>query len=182
MRGGLACLRQRVAAFGFDYILIAAYLVALVLLSLLLRALAPHFIDRVFATQATAELFGFVTVTFPVFLYFTLSEASSGQASWGKRRRRLTVGRAVDGSRLGIARSLARSALKFTPWELSHASVWYITFHPEAPWPWFVLGLTAVFCLVALSLLTLIVSRKHQTLYDMLAGTTVGGAAIPLSR
>jgi uncharacterized RDD family membrane protein YckC len=163
----------RLRALALDYVIIAVYLVLVVVLGVVLKALAPSFSMTIFANQYSSELFGFVTVTLPVSLYFALSEASSRHATWGKRRVKLNVLRIRDGKPLSMARSLSRTALKFTPWELSHASIWYITFHPKSPWPFFTIGISIVFLLVGLNILMLVLSREHQTLYDMIAGTAV---------
>ncbi len=167
-----AGLLGRLKAFAFDYIVIAVYLILLVGLSLLLRAMVPSFLGKLFGREYSAELAGFISVTLPVSLYFVLSEASFRQATWGKRRVRLKVVRTKDGKPLGLARSFARTALKFVPWEMSHAGMWYIKFHPESSWP-FIVGMTVVFLLVGLNAAFIALSRSHQALYDVLAGTAV---------
>jgi RDD family. len=166
-------LWPRLKALILDYIVIAVYLVLIVLLGLLLKSLAPSFVGAVFGKEYSSELFGFITITLPVSLYFALSEASSQQATWGKRIGKLKVLCIKDGKRLSTARSFVRTALKFIPWELSHASIWYITFHPDSFSPLFTIGITIVFLLVGLNILVLVLNHKHQTLYDMIAGTFV---------
>ena len=128
MQNDFAGLLPRLKALALDYIVIVLYLVLVVALSVLLRPLVPSFFGAAFGSQHSSELFGFITVTLPVSLYFALSEASSRQATWGKHRAKLKVCRVKDGNRLSMARSLSRTALKFTPWEIVHASIWYITF------------------------------------------------------
>lgn len=73
----------------------------------------------------------FVLDYLPVSLYFALSEASTRQATWGKQKVGLQVMRS-DGTPLSLARALARMALKFTPWGLSHTLLWQLTWvEPE---------------------------------------------------
>ena len=48
---------------------------------------------------------------------------------------------------------------------------WYSLFYQFSPL--FTIGITIVFLLVGLNILALVFSHKHQTLYDMIAGTFV---------
>ena len=70
---------------------------------------------------------------------------------------------------------LARTALKFVPWELAHACIWQITFAAGQPSPLISAGFALVWVLVGANLVSLLVSRKHQTLYDWLSDTVVVG-------
>ncbi len=167
-----AGLGLRLKAFLLDYIVIAVYLVVLVGVSVAIRAVAPSFAGSLMRTQYSGEAVGFLTVTAPVSLYFLLFEASSSQATLGKRRIRLKVIRVKNGSRLSTARSLGRTALKFAPWELSHAMIWYIVFHPAGTVA-FYSGISLVFVLVISNVLALTWSPERQTLYDLVTGTAV---------
>lgn len=126
--GPAAGLLRRCAAFALDYVLIAAYLVVVFAAGALLRLAAPAAAAApLFGDPLIAELTGFLTLTLPVSLYFVLTESSSAGATWGKRRMRLRV--VTDGGeRLGLGRSALRTALKFVPWELSHALIWRFAF------------------------------------------------------
>lgn len=136
------------------------------------ECVVPSIFGTLFSREYSAELFGFVTITLPVSLYFAIMEASLRQATWGKSRARLKVVDIKEGKPLSLARSLGRTTMKFIPWELSHACIWYIRFHPESSWP-FTIGIIVVFLLVGLNMTLLVLSRTHQTLYDIIAGTTV---------
>ncbi len=172
MRSDYAGLWPRLKAFGFDYLIIAAYLILLAASSMLLSIAVPSFFSMIFKKEYSSELFGFMTVTLPVLLYFALSEASPRQATRGKRRFRLTVNRKKDRTPLSPERSLYRSALKFIPWELAHACIWYIRFHPESTWL-FTIGMAIVYLLAGLNIILLLFTKTHQTLYDIIAGTIV---------
>ncbi len=172
MREHSAGLGLRLKAFLLDYVVIAVYLIVLIGVSVAIRALAPSFAESLMSTQYSGEAVGFLTVTAPVSLYFLLSEASSSQATLGKRRIQLKVMRVKDGSRLSTARSLGRTALKFAPWELSHAMIWYIVFHPAGTVV-FYSGISLVFVLVISNVLALTWSPKRQTLYDFVTRTAV---------
>lgn len=123
---------------------------------------------------------GFLTLTLPVSLYFALTEASAWQASWGKRRMGLWV---VDlnGDRLSLARALARTLLKFIPWELAHTAVWHLTLSGAAPPAWASGLLGVVWLLMAWYAFGLWRGPDHRPVYDRLAGTQVVVACEPRS-
>jgi uncharacterized RDD family membrane protein YckC len=76
------------------------------------------------AARVVAQLAGIAVLTLPVTLWFAGWEAGPGGATPGKRVLRLGVV-TTGGERLGLSRSLLRTALKFTlVWELAHTAVW----------------------------------------------------------
>ncbi|HEY6412027.1 MAG TPA: hypothetical protein VIY29_31595, partial [Ktedonobacteraceae bacterium] len=80
------------------------------------------------------------------------------------------------GARLSLPRSFARSLLKFVPWELTHACLWRIPGWPLAPTtpsPIITAGLVLVWILVGAYLVSMLASKKHQALYDWIAGSYV---------
>jgi len=160
---------KRAGAFALDYIIILGYLIGIVLLSLLLNAVGAS--EWLFADRIRAQFVAFLLVTLPVTLYFAISESSPSQATWGKRRLKLRV-TDQDGNRIGLGRSLARTLLKFVPWELSHTLIWQIYFSPIVS-PWVNYGFTLVYLLIGLNIVSLFLTKTRQTLYDLLAKTYV---------
>jgi uncharacterized RDD family membrane protein YckC len=79
----------------------------------------------------------------------------------------------ADGGRIGVGRSIARSALKFLPWELAHAMIWQ--FSAAGPNPPLILdvGLVLVWVLVGLYVVTALLDARRRALYDRIAGTAV---------
>lgn len=171
-----ANVRQRIGAFLLDYLIIVAYIVLLVILSVGLGFGPLRSVFRaMFADPNRSEISAFLLLVLPVILYFALCECSSWQATWGKRKMGLCV---IDthGARLSFPRSLVRSLLKFVPWELTHACLWRIPGWPLAPTtpsPVITAGLVLVWILVAVYLVSMLMSKKHQALYDGIAGTYV---------
>jgi uncharacterized RDD family membrane protein YckC len=106
---------RRVIAFSLDWFVIAvwgAVLFAGIMIATGGRPARPE-------TPWQAQLIGFLSMTLPVTLYFSLSESSNARATLGKR----IVGLAVsndDEGRLSLSASLLRNAVKFIPWELGH--------------------------------------------------------------
>ena len=167
---------QRFKAFLLDYLIIAAYIVLLTIVSVGLGLGPLRSLFRViFADPNSSELSAFLLLVLPVILYFAFFEHSSWQATWGKRKMGLHV-TDMHGSRLSFPRALARSLLKFVPWELTHACLWRIPGWPLAPTPpspIITAGLVLVWVAVAAYLLSLLVSKEHQALYDWIARTYV---------
>lgn len=162
---------KRVGAFALDYLLILGYLLGVILLSLFASAVFGAS-QWLFADRLRAQLVAFFIVTLPVTLYFAISESSQRQATWGKRRLKLQVAD-HDGSRIGFWRSLARTLLKFIPWELSHTLIWQLYFSRQAEMVWVNYGFGLVYLLIGLNIASLLRMRTNQTLYDFLTKTYV---------
>lgn len=176
MHDSLALFWKRLLAFALDYIVISAYLIALVLVSVILvRTPAGPGFRALFDAPNSAEATAFLLLVVPVLLYFAIFESSSWQATWGKRVLRLRA-ETTSGARAGFFRALWRNALKLLPWELTHACLWRIPgwpFDPQTPPLWINVGLILVWVIVAVYVASLLLSRTGQTLYDHLAGMRI---------
>ena len=62
-------------AFALDYIIISGYLITLTLLFLLLNSITGAF-QQLFNQRVQAQVLAFLLVTFPVTLYFSITESS----------------------------------------------------------------------------------------------------------
>jgi uncharacterized RDD family membrane protein YckC len=162
---------KRVGAFALDYLLILGYLLGVFLLSLLMNSVFGVG-QWLFADRIRAQLVAFFIVTLPVTLYFAISESSQRQATWGKRRLKLQVAN-HDGTRVSFGRSLARTSLKFIPWELSHTLIWQIYFSRQTEMVWINYGFGLVYLLIGLNIASLLRTKTNQTLYDLLTKTYV---------
>ena len=131
----------RIIAFVFDYIIISLYIGLTVGVTVGLNSISPELAQRPFNNRLLSQVAGFLIMTLPVTLYFAILEASSWQASWGKRMRGLRVV-TINGERLSFGRSLGRTALKFVPWELAHTCVWAMQFAEYEISPLIAAGLT----------------------------------------
>lgn len=162
---------ERVKAFVLDYVLILFYLIAITLVIFLLNSLF-HINGLMFSERVRAQFFAFLLVTLPVTLYFSITESSKQQATWGKKRLSLQVVDA-NGGRISPGRAFTRTLLKFIPWELSHTLIWELSFSPQANSIWISLGFGSVYVLIGLNIVSLLRTKSHQTLYDLLTGTYV---------
>ena len=171
-----AGLLPRLKAFLWDYLIIAGYIVLLAIISLLL--LNGPFRQQaagIFNNPALYDLFAFLTLVFPVILYFTLQESSSSQATWGKRKIGIRVVKA-DNRRLSIGGAFLRSVIKYLPWQIAHTYLFQMRVWTGAPVvnsPWLSAGLVLAWVLAGSYLVTMLVTKTHQTPYDWLAGSYV---------
>jgi len=172
MKPSSAGIGERVAAFGFDYIIIAGYLLFIVVVGLIVNRFFPTFTSSLFGNPLFGQTTGFLLITLPVSLYYILFEASAWQATWGKQRKGLKVTR-TDGTRLTLPRSIGRTLLKFIPWELTHTCIWQIRFAQQPPSPLITMGFVLVWILIGANLVSLWISPIHQSLYDRLVETYV---------
>jgi uncharacterized RDD family membrane protein YckC len=162
---------RRLGAFTLDYLIILGYLLGITLLSFLANTLfGVH--QWLFADRIRAQAVGFLLVTLPVTLYFAISESSPQQATWGKQYLKLKIIDSAE-NRVSFWRELARTALKFLPWEISHTLIWEIYFSPQSDSDWINYGFALVYLLIGLNILSLALSKTHQTLYDLLTNTYV---------
>lgn len=161
----------RTKAFSFDYLAILIYLIVLTAVFLLINQ-ASNLIQLLFASRISAQVSGFLLVTFPISLYFAAGESSIRRATWGKQRLKLTV-TDQNGNRISFLRACTRTLLKFIPWELSHTLIWEIYFSPETTSAFINYGFTLVYLLLGLNLASLAFTESHRAVYDFIAGTVV---------
>lgn len=167
-----ATLWQRIKAFALDYLIIAGYLMLVVAVGVWTNWALPDLSQTLFGNRISGQVISFILVTLPVTLYFALLESAPQQATWGKRRVGLqVVGK--EGTRLSFAHALARTLLKFIPWELSHTLIWQLRFAQPDLEPLISAGFVLVWLLAGANLLSAWVRKNHQTLYDWLAQTYV---------
>jgi uncharacterized RDD family membrane protein YckC len=120
-----------------------------------------------------SELYTLITISFPVWLYFVLTEVSGWQATIGKTWLGLQTIDAVGGGQISVRQSLLRTLVKVLPWEVAHLAnnlpvpMWY---DPE---PGFRAGFILVPVLIILYLVVVILTPNHQSLHDLVAGTLV---------
>ncbi len=157
-------LVRRLAASAMDLLVVAFWAAVSGAGGLTLRAAGIEF-----TTPAAWDLFAFFTLVLPVVITLAIQEASSAQASLGKRRLGLRV--AGRSGTVGPARSLLRSAVKFAPWQMAHTAVFHLAAGSSSP-GW--LGLSIGAQVVALLSLVLVVFDRHgRALHDVVAGTRV---------
>lgn len=166
---GYAGVDRRVGAYLLDVFLL--YLVLIGSQYALSQVTAGFPFDRL-TTGPRIEAWVLLTVSAPSWLYFAWSESSRRGATLGKRLLKLEVAR-TTGARLSFGRALARTLLKLVPWELAHLSLLLPTPIMVDPGSGPRVGLILIYPLIGLYVVTMIFSRRKQSLHDLLLGTVV---------
>jgi len=167
----------RLKAFGFDYLIIFAYIVVLfgVNFGIIMSGGVLEEASPLFSLPVVKDAIAFLTLILPVALYFTIQESSPHQATWGKRKVGIRVVNA-KGETLTRWRAFVRALVKLLPWQIAHTSIYHIKgfpFAPAEPSPmvWFGFGLA--YGLVGIYIASALISKKHRTPYDWAAGSYV---------
>ncbi len=168
---------KRLQAFGFDYLIISGYAVILAIITFSLTTMSKSLGLRVLWLNdpIRTDLLAFVLLVFPVILYFSLREGSPQGATWGKRRAGLRVINS-DGGQLTRSQAIARSVLKFLPWQIAHTCIFHIEGWPSTPTDPSSLVITdflVVWLMVAAYVGMWLVTRDHRTPYDWATGACV---------
>ncbi|MDX1435348.1 MAG: RDD family protein [Anaerolineales bacterium] len=169
-----AGLDRRVGAFFIDvllvYLLIGLIQYAVVIVS---GGFPFNSID----TGREYQVWFLLTVSLPLWLYFTLLESSPPGATPGKRLLKVRVV-GLDGEGIRFGRALVRTVVKMLPWELVFVTV-------LLPDPLFldptVVARPAVFLLyflLGLYLLAPILSPRKRSIHDWIARTLVVNTGI----
>ena len=171
----------RLGAYLIDYLVLALYIAALTTLSLLLTGnnLEPvSTIEEKFRGHAIA----FVTLTLPVWFYFTLQESGPKSATIGKRLVKLEV-QSVENKKPSLSSIALRNGLRFLPWELSHIAIWYVPGRPFVDaMPVLNLAICLAAILVSVSYILMLFLGAGRTPYDRLSRTCVTHAQKQIGR
>jgi uncharacterized RDD family membrane protein YckC len=133
--------------------------------------------DEFFQNSWNMEGYVLLTISLPVWLYFSISDSSSKKGSFGKRWMKLQVLNIRNSAKLSFGQSFIRTILKLLPWEIAHIGVifpvpLYYSEIPELRWLT-VLGLVLFF----VYFIGIVLDAQSRTLYDQLLGTQVKGQA-----
>lgn len=129
--------------------------------------------DDWFRLSSHMQLYVFLTISIPVWSYFALMDSRLSRGTFGKRVFRLKVVQESGSRSPGIGRSYFRTFLKLLPWEIAHLGVIYPTplyFENEAQLR---VGTYAGIVLLLIYIVSVMISRKGQSMYDRLLGINV---------
>jgi uncharacterized RDD family membrane protein YckC len=170
-----AGLAIRTKAFAYDYLLISGYIILLAAVTMAIAKIAGLLGFSLIWPEnpILADLMAFLTLVLPVALYFTLTESSPRQATWGKRKAGIRVVDA-NGGTLSRKRALVRSLLKLLPWQIAHTCIFHLPGWPlevtRVP-PAVTAGFVLIYVLVGFYIAVALISKKNRTPYDWAAGS-----------
>lgn len=158
---------KRVLAFIIDYVVIIAYAACLFTASTFLSSQFDFQLS--FDSPFKNQMVSFISLTFPVFLYFLISEKSKSKGTIGKRLLKLKVVNSVENSKANL---FLRNFLKLLPWEIAHIGVYQIAFYQnENIWVWATLIVPQV--IVFIYIISVFLSKGKQSIYDKLSNTEI---------
>jgi uncharacterized RDD family membrane protein YckC len=166
--GGL----RRLGAYILDCGLLLIGLAVLQAILFVVNPLIPILRSGRQPTPTQLHLWVFVTATIPFLFYFALTLRSSRQATVGMGMLRLKV-TDVSGRGIGFGQALLRSAVMLIPLEVNHAVMFHLAPRNAPPPPAFFVGIAAVWALIAVYIATMLLTRRHQSVHDLVAGTVV---------
>lgn len=171
-----AGLKQRLIAFMYDYIFIAAYILLLLGIGVvvILKFGSLKKISQVFTPAFAKDAMAFLVLIFPVMLYFAYRESRPYLKSWGKFKAGIQVVNA-SGNPLTFWQALLRSFLKFLPWQIAHTCIFQIrAVEPgSTAYQLTLVGFGLVYALIGIYLLSAVISKQNRTPYDWVSGSYV---------
>ena len=124
-------------------------------------------------SSAKLHLWVFATATIPFLFYFALTQSSARQATPGMRLLKLKL-ISVGGGPVRFGQALLRAAVLLIPFELNHAVMFHLTPRDgQPPTAMFWLGYIIVWALIALYIAAIPLTRRRQSVHDLLTGTAV---------
>jgi uncharacterized RDD family membrane protein YckC len=108
----------------------------------------------------------------PTWIYFVLADSLARGGTIGKRLVSLKVVRSVGG-RVGMARSMARNAVKLLPWETAHVSAFALSGDSANLELMQMIGLTIANGLAVLYFVVAACTRGRRSVHDYVAATEV---------
>ena len=129
--------------------------------------------DEWFRDSLNTELYVLITISLPVWIYFTYFDSNRSKGTFGKRMMNLSVRNSADRERITLGRSFKRTFFKLLPWEIAHIGVIFPTplYFMEEPEVRF-LTILGILLLVGFAL-SILFDAHGRSIYDRLAGTEV---------
>ena len=167
----------RFLALLLDYALILGWMALLAAATFALYAITGEFFNWLALGTAGAQVLGFVLLVLPIGIYLFASEASSHQATVGKRVLHLQVVVASTGYRPSRSRILVRTIVKLLPWEIAHFAVWNIVglvAVEDFDFPvWLLVIVVIADVLPIVYIATVAAQKERRGPHDLVAGTRV---------
>lgn len=165
-------VKKRLKAFLIDYSIILVYIGFLYGITMLFYRIFPQSLQNI--DPVAEQISGFICLTLPVILYFTISEKSKYSGTLGKRIFHLHVV-STHLSKANFRQLFIRNIIKFLPWTIAHFFVFRLFEYKRnmvSPPEW-VLGGLILSQVLALIYLVFLFINNHRNLYEVLSSTKV---------
>lgn len=171
-------LIRRLAAYLVDILLLFA---AVVVTQFGLNAFTSGLPLRLLTTGPRIEVWAWLSVSLPTYLYFALSESSVRGATPGKHLLGLHVTN-LAGKRIGFGQALLRTIVKLIPWEVTHLSLFLPTPIFLDGQGGFLPGLMTANALIVVYLAVVVMTAGKRGIHDLVANTIELPRAASLAR
>jgi uncharacterized RDD family membrane protein YckC len=162
----------RIGAYVIDCLILFVGLIVWQAALYVINPLLPIIRSGQQPTGSQFHLWVFATVTIPFLLYFALIIRSARRATLGMRLLKLRVATRSGGC-VGLGQAMLRSAVMLIPFELNHAVMFYLAPGDASPSAGFWLGSVGVWAVIAIYIVSILVTRRHQSVHDLVADTVV---------
>lgn len=116
------------------------------------------------------HLWVFMVVSVPLWVYYTLTQSSTHQATWVMRWFNLqTI--SLNGALVTKTQALLRSVVMLLPFELNHTALFGTI--PDPAGYLTIALITLTWVLIGGNFAAILFTEKQQTLHDWIAGTTI---------
>ena len=169
-----AILTRRTIAYLIDSLF--AFIVFVVVMQTFFFVPIRHLIigsDDWFRSGWNTEVYTLVTMSFPTWLYFSLFETFTWQATIGKHLLKLKTLDKISGNRITLFQAIVRTLVKLAPWEIAHLTNNLPVPMLYDPNPSFRIGFIVVPILIMLYVILASVTQNRQSLHDLIAKTVV---------
>lgn len=164
---------KRALAYWIDCAICYA-LVMLIIQWVILSPVRENFgiTDEWFQISLNLELYVLISISLPVWAYFTYFDSSKAKGTFGKRIFKLSVSDMAD-NKIGLGKSFVRTFLKLLPWEIAHLGVIFPTpmyFDTDPSIRMLTIVGISLFLIYSISIL---IHSDGRAIYDRLIGTKV---------
>lgn len=128
--------------------------------------------DEWFEISWNMQVYVLLTISLPVWFYFTYFDSKYSRGSFGKRIMKLSVTDSEE-KKIGVRKSFFRTILKLSPWEIAHIGVIFPTplyFSQNADIRFATIFGILLFGIYATSI---VIDTARRSIYDKLLGTKV---------
>lgn len=125
-----------------------------------------------FENSLNLQVYVLLTISLPVWFYFTYFDSKKSSGTIGKRIMKLTVTN-IQKDRIGLKKSFLRTVLKLAPWEIAHIGVIFPTPLYFSQNPDIRLVTIIGIILLGIYMISIIIGSNGQSVYDKLLGTRV---------
>lgn len=160
--------KQRLTAYFLDLLLIWLYGFLILFVSSLFGFPFSSFFSQ---SPLIAQMVGFLSITFPVSLYFFIFEYKK-KGTFGKRWMSIKIKSSLN-RQISLYQIFIRTIVKIFPWELAHFVIWRFQLPTTLPNNLLYFFLVIVYLIMIVNLYLVLRTEKKQALHDLLAHTQV---------